>query len=71
VERARSIKRIDVIDVLHTQRFDTVLGSIGWNEKGDLVSVPEWGWWLWRNDTDREISTPDLLEGRLVEKPGQ
>ena len=55
VEKAGSLELAAVTQVLHDQQFDTVLGKIGFDEKGD-VTTPSYVWYIWKN-------------GRYVPKP--
>jgi branched-chain amino acid transport system substrate-binding protein len=49
VERAGSLDLDAVSGVLHSQKFDTMLGVIWFDEKGDLAGVEPWKWSIWRN----------------------
>ena len=49
VAMADSLEPPAVIAALHSQRFDTVLGSIAFDEKGDLTEQ-SWVWYVWRGD---------------------
>jgi branched-chain amino acid transport system substrate-binding protein len=69
VERAKSTRGADVVPILHKERFDTVLGTIGFDEKGDAVVGPlDWVWRRWRDGTTFEVLTEPLLRGEIVEK---
>ncbi|RUU01902.1 branched-chain amino acid ABC transporter substrate-binding protein, partial [Mesorhizobium sp. USDA-HM6] len=35
---------------LHSHQFDTVIGRIGFDDKGDL-SAQSWIWYVWRGGT--------------------
>jgi branched-chain amino acid transport system substrate-binding protein len=39
-----------VIDAIHSRRFDTVLGRIGFDEKGDVTGFEPWQWFVWQAD---------------------
>jgi branched-chain amino acid transport system substrate-binding protein len=68
-ERAKSTRGADLAPILHKERFDTVLGTIGFNEKGDAVVGPfDWVWNRWRDGTFFEVLTEPLLRGEIVEK---
>ena len=67
-ERAKSTHGTDVAPILHEQRFDTVIGSIGFSEKGDIVGPVQWVWNRWRDGVIWEVSTEPLLRGEIVEK---
>jgi branched-chain amino acid transport system substrate-binding protein len=69
VERAKSTRGADVVPILHKERFDTVIGTIGFDEKGDAVVGPlDWVWRRWRDGTTFEVLTEPLLRGEVVEK---
>ena len=50
VEKARSLKLQAVIASLHSHRFDTVLGRIGFDRKGDITAA-SWVWYVWKGAT--------------------
>jgi branched-chain amino acid transport system substrate-binding protein len=39
-----------VIEAMHSRRFDTVLGRIGFDEKGDVTGFEPWQWFVWQAD---------------------
>jgi branched-chain amino acid transport system substrate-binding protein len=39
-----------VIAVMHSRQFDTVLGPIGFDEKGDVTGFDPWEWYVWQAD---------------------
>ena len=47
VEKAGSLESKAVIASLHANSFDTVLGTIAFDEKGDL-KVQSWIWYVWK-----------------------
>jgi branched-chain amino acid transport system substrate-binding protein len=68
-ERAKSVRGADVAPILHKERFVTVLGTIGFDEKGDAVVGPfDWVWFRWRDGRSFELLTEPLLRGEVVEK---
>ena len=67
-ERAKSTRGADVAPILRQERFDTVLGTIGFDEKGDIVGPFHWVWNRWRDGAYWEVSTEPLLRGEIVEK---
>jgi branched-chain amino acid transport system substrate-binding protein len=68
-ERAKSTRGADVAPILHKERFATVLGPIGFDEKGDAVVGPfDWAWFQWRDGKSFELLTEPLLRGEIVEK---
>jgi branched-chain amino acid transport system substrate-binding protein len=50
VEAAGSLDLDAVIDAMHSRQFDTVLGNIGFDEKGDVTGFEPWGWYVWQAD---------------------
>ena len=48
VAKAGTLDLDAVIDALRSHRFDTVLGQIGFDEKGD-VTTPGFVWYVWKN----------------------
>ena len=50
VEAAGSLDLDAVIDAMHRRQFDTVLGRIGFDDKGDVTGVDPWGWYVWQAD---------------------
>jgi branched-chain amino acid transport system substrate-binding protein len=50
VEAAGSLDLDPVIKVLHSRQFDTVLGRIGFDEKGDVTGFEPWQWFVWQAD---------------------
>jgi branched-chain amino acid transport system substrate-binding protein len=50
VEAAGSLDLEAVTDALHSRQFDTVLGRIGFDAKGDVTGFEPWGWYVWQAD---------------------
>jgi branched-chain amino acid transport system substrate-binding protein len=50
VEAAGSLNLDRVIEALHSRQFDTVLGRIGFDEKGDVTGFEPWQWYIWQAD---------------------
>jgi branched-chain amino acid transport system substrate-binding protein len=48
VEKAGSLDLVAVIKTLRNDEFDTVLGKIGFDEKGD-VTAPGYVWYVWKD----------------------
>jgi branched-chain amino acid transport system substrate-binding protein len=46
VKQAGSLKSADVIGALHKGKFDTVIGTIGFNEKGDVTGIANFSWYV-------------------------
>jgi branched-chain amino acid transport system substrate-binding protein len=49
VERAGTFETDAVAEALHTQQFDTVLGRIGFDEKGDVTGYGPYVWHVWQD----------------------
>jgi branched-chain amino acid transport system substrate-binding protein len=50
VEASGSLHLEAVSETLHSRKFDTVLGRIGFDEKGDVTGFEPWQWHVWRVD---------------------
>jgi branched-chain amino acid transport system substrate-binding protein len=50
VAEAGSLDLHPVTAVLHSRQFDTVLGKIGFDEKGDVTGFEPWQWFVWQAD---------------------
>ena len=50
VAAAGSLDLDAVIDLMHSREFDTVLGRIGFDEKGDVTGFEPWQWYVWQAD---------------------
>jgi branched-chain amino acid transport system substrate-binding protein len=50
VEAAGSPDLDAVTAVLHSREFDTVLGRIGFDAKGDVTGFEPWQWYVWQAD---------------------
>jgi branched-chain amino acid transport system substrate-binding protein len=50
VETAGSLDLAAVTGVMHSRQFDTVLGRIGFDAKGDVTGFDPWSWYVWRDD---------------------
>jgi len=51
VKKTGSVKSADIIDTLHKGKFETVLGSIGFDEKGDVTGVTNFVWYVMGKDS--------------------
>jgi branched-chain amino acid transport system substrate-binding protein len=50
VEAADSLDLDALIGVMHSLQFDTVLGRIGFDAKGDVTGFDPWQWYAWQAD---------------------
>ena len=46
VQQAGSLESVGVIGALHKGKFDTVLGNIGFDEKGDVTGISTFVWYV-------------------------
>ena len=54
VEKAGSLELDAVVKTLHSDEFDTVLGRIGFDEKGD-VTASGYVWYVWEDGEHRQL----------------
>ncbi|MEC9345982.1 MAG: branched-chain amino acid ABC transporter substrate-binding protein [Pseudomonadota bacterium] len=47
-EAAKSTKLDDILKVMHSAKFDSVLGELSFDDKGD-VSLPGYVWYIWKD----------------------
>jgi branched-chain amino acid transport system substrate-binding protein len=47
---AGSLDLDPVLEAMHSRQFDTVLGQIGFDEKGDVTGFDPWQWFVWQAD---------------------
>jgi branched-chain amino acid transport system substrate-binding protein len=50
VEAAGSLELDKVTEAMHSRQFDTVLGRIGFDTKGDVTGFDPWQWYVWQAD---------------------
>jgi branched-chain amino acid transport system substrate-binding protein len=50
VEAAGSLELDKVTEAMHSRQFDTVLGRIGFDVKGDVTGFDPWQWYVWQAD---------------------
>jgi branched-chain amino acid transport system substrate-binding protein len=50
VETAGSLDLDAVTQIMHSRQFDTVLGKIGFDAKGDVTGFEPWQWFVWQAD---------------------
>ena len=51
-------KRLHKVPRSHT--FDTMLGTLGFDEKGDVTGIEMWSWYRWENGTVVEKAPSEL-----------
>lgn len=50
VEAAGSLDLDKVTEAMHSRQFETVLGRIGFDAKGDVTGFDPWQWYVWQAD---------------------
>ena len=50
VAAAGSLDPDAVIRTMHSRQFETVLGEIGFDAKGDVTGFEPWQWFVWQAD---------------------
>jgi branched-chain amino acid transport system substrate-binding protein len=58
VERAGTFETRAVAQVLHEGKFDTVLGTIGFDEKGDVTGIETFAWYVWKGGNYVPLKPP-------------
>ena len=48
VERAGTFKPSAVAETLRASQFDTVLGRVGFDQKGDVTGANTFVWYVWK-----------------------
>ena len=59
VEQAGATDAARIIEVLRQEQFDTVLGTIGFDAKGDVTGFDPFVWYVW---TDGKYVPKDLTD---------
>jgi branched-chain amino acid transport system substrate-binding protein len=62
VERAGTVEPKAVVRALRTHQFDTVLGTIGFDAKGDVYGYEPFVWYVWKSDTYVSVDPAELTE---------
>jgi branched-chain amino acid transport system substrate-binding protein len=62
VEQAGSLELERVAQTLHSNQFDTVLGTIGFDAKGDVTDYDTFGWYIWNNGGYARVDPAELSE---------
>jgi branched-chain amino acid transport system substrate-binding protein len=65
VERAGSVELAAVAKALRRGRFDTVLGQVAFDDKGDLEAAA-WQWKVWTNADYVPLEHPAAVQGHPV-----
>jgi branched-chain amino acid transport system substrate-binding protein len=62
VEQAGTLELDAVIDSLRTDEFETILGTIGFDDKGDTTGYEPFTWYVWRGDTYEPVDPAELTD---------
>jgi branched-chain amino acid transport system substrate-binding protein len=68
VQQANSFGTAEVAAALHSGQFDTIIGQVRFDAKGDVLGAPgEWLWYRWR--AGKIEHAPDTPDGRGIDTP--
>jgi branched-chain amino acid transport system substrate-binding protein len=62
VEKAGTVEPKAVAAALHANQFDTVLGWIGFDAKGDVTGYEPFTWFVWREGNYAPVDRAELTE---------
>jgi branched-chain amino acid transport system substrate-binding protein len=62
VEMANTLDYEAVIESLHAHQFDTVLGRIGFDHKGDVTGYEPFVWYVWREGNYAPVDPAELID---------
>jgi branched-chain amino acid transport system substrate-binding protein len=62
VEKAGTFATKAVADALRTHEFETVLGRIGFDDKGDVTGYETFAWHVWKDGNYAPVEPGDLTE---------
>jgi len=62
VEKAGSFDADAVAETLHASRFDTVLGRIGFDDKGDVTGYEPFTWYVWQEGDYAPVDPAELMD---------
>jgi branched-chain amino acid transport system substrate-binding protein len=62
VEKAGTFEPKSVAAALHANQFDTVLGTIGFDEKGDVTGYVPFVWYVWREGNYAPVDPAKLTD---------
>ena len=62
VEKAGTFEPKAVAAALHANQFDTVLGTIGFDEKGDVTGYEPFVWYVWREGNYAPVDPAKLTD---------
>jgi branched-chain amino acid transport system substrate-binding protein len=62
VEKAGTFDAAAVVEALHHNEFDTVLGRLGFDDKGDVTGVDSFIWYVWKDGKYGPVEPGKLTE---------
>jgi branched-chain amino acid transport system substrate-binding protein len=62
VEQAGTLQLDAVTESLRTNQFDTLVGTIGFDAKGDVTGYEPFEWYIWRGGHYAPVDSADLAE---------
>jgi branched-chain amino acid transport system substrate-binding protein len=62
VEQAGTVEPKAVAEALHDHQFDTVLGRIGFDQKGDVYGYEPFVWYVWQNGDYAQVDPAKLTD---------
>ena len=62
VEKAGALEPDAVAATLHGNEFDTLLGTIGFDENGDITGYEPFVWYVWREGKYAPAAPAELIE---------
>jgi branched-chain amino acid transport system substrate-binding protein len=62
VEKAESFDDEAVVDALRHNKFDTVLGRLGFDDKGDVTGAESFIWYVWKDGKYGPVEPGKLTE---------
>ena len=62
MEKAGTLQLDAVIKALRTNQFETLFGTIGFDEKGDVTGYEPFDWYVWRGGRYEPVDPASLAE---------
>ena len=62
VDRAGTADSHAVTEALHAGEFDTILGTVGFDAKGDVTGHEPFAWYVWQDGEYRPVDPAKLTE---------
>ena len=62
VEKAGTVEPKAVAEALRAHKYDTILGTIGFDAKGDVYGYEPFTWYVWQKGDYAPIDPAELIE---------